>query len=97
MTGVGQNQAHARVEEGELAEAMLEPLEIELDLLERLGRRHEGYSGAALIGLAHDLERLLGIAVPEAHEMLLAVAPDDEIEPFAERVDDRDADAVEAA
>src|SRR3546814_20188427 len=29
--------------------------------------------------------------------MLLAVAPDGELQPFAERVDDRDADTVEAA
>ena len=33
----------------------------------------------------------------EAHPVFLAVAPDDEFEPFRQRVDDRDAHAVEAA
>src|SRR5437764_215866 len=33
----------------------------------------------------------------EAHEMLLAVAPDGEIKPLAERVDDADPDAMETA
>jgi hypothetical protein len=41
VTGVGKNQPHARVEEGELAKAVLEPLEIELDDLKvsGLGRK----------------------------------------------------------
>ena len=36
---VGQDQPDARVEEGELAEAVLEPLEIEFDDLEGVGAR----------------------------------------------------------
>ena len=85
MPRVGQDHAHARIEEGELAVAMLEPLEIELDDLERLRAGQEG-DPRALLALgrrADDLERRFGIAVAEAHEMLLAVAPDGEIEPFA--------------
>ena len=83
---VGENQPHARIEEGELAVAMLEPLEIEFGDLERLGARQEGDPGALLAfgRRADDLERRFGIAVAEAHEMLLAVAPDGEVEPFAE-------------
>ena len=64
---------------------MLEPLEIELGDLERLGARQEG-DARALLALgrrADDLQRRFGIAVAEAHEMLLAVAPDGEVEPFA--------------
>ena len=38
-----------------------------------------------------------GIAVGEAHVMLLAAAPDAQVEPVGQRVDDRDADAVQAA
>src|SRR5947209_14665122 len=78
---------------------MLEPLEVELDDLEGLGARKEGYLGAFLaFGRgADDLEWRLGIAVAKAHEMLLAVAPDGEVEPFRKRVDDADADAVETA
>ena len=99
MPRVGEDHAHAGVEEGELAVAMLEPLEIELGDLERLGAGQEG-DPRALLSLgrgADDLERRFGVAVAEAHEMLLAVAPDGEVEPFGERVDDADADAVEAA
>ena len=81
---VGQDQADARVEEGELAEAMLEPVEVEFDDLERVGAGQEGDPGALLlVGLADDLQRRFGVAVAEAHEMLLAVAPDGEVEPFA--------------
>src|SRR3982750_443417 len=76
---------------------MLEPLEIKLDLLEGLARGHEGHSSAALVGRADDPQGLLRIAVTEAHEMLLAIAPDGEVEPFAKGVNDRDADAVEPA
>ena len=88
---VGEDQAHARVEEGELAEAVLELLEIEFDDLERVGARQERDLGALLaLGCrADDLQRRFGIAVGEAHVMLFAVAPDGQIEPFAERVDDR--------
>ena len=38
-----------------------------------------------------------GVAVAELHEVLLAVAPDRELEPGRQRVDHRDADAVQAA
>src|SRR5690606_41954417 len=49
------------------------------------------------ICIADDLERPHRIAVLEAHPVLLAVAPDRQLEPFGERVDHRDADAMEAA
>ena len=83
---IGEDQANARVEEGELAVAVLELLEVELDDLERVGAGQEGDPGAllALGRRADDLQRRFGIAVAEAHEMLLAVAPDGEVEPFAE-------------
>ena len=44
-----------------------------------------------------DRERRDGVAVAEFHEVLLAVAPDRELEPGRQRVDHRDADAVQAA
>src|SRR5438874_991855 len=75
---------------------MLEQLEIKVDHLERFRRRQEGHARAALVALADELERRFGVAVAEAHEMLLAIPPDGELEPFAERIDDADADAVEA-
>ena len=82
---VGEDQADARIEEGELAEAVLERVEVELGDLERVGRGQEGDPGALLARRrrADDLQRRLGVAVAEAHLMLLAVAPDGEIEHLA--------------
>src|SRR3546814_13080495 len=56
----------------------------------------ERHPSPALVRLSHLLERRFGIAVAEAHEMLLAVAPDGELEPFRECVDDADPDAMKA-
>ena len=94
-----QHHAHARVEEGELAQAVLQRGVVELgDVVERLEARPERDLGAALVaGVADHLERRLGDAVAEAHEVLLAVAPDLELEHGGERVDHRHADAVQAA
>src|SRR5207253_929832 len=75
MTRIGEHQPDARVQERELAEAMLEPVEVEFELLERFGGWQEGHLGAAPVAFANDLERSFGLAVAEAHEMLLAVAP----------------------
>src|SRR5687768_720417 len=99
MTRVGEDQADARVQEGELTVAMLELFEVEIDDLESRRARQEGHARALLaLGRgAGDLERRDRVAESEAHLMLLAVAPDRQVEPFAERVDDRDADAVKAA
>ena len=65
--------------------------------------------GAALFGVADDLERrdfdavlhlehaIDGVPAVELHEVLLAVAADGEAQPLGERVDAGDADAVQAA
>ena len=81
MARIGQDQPNARVEEGQLAIAVLKLLEVEIDDLERVWARQEGDLGAllALRRRADDLERGLGIAVAEAHPMLLAVTPDGEL------------------
>ena len=57
-----QHDAHAGVEEGQLAQAVLERGVVELgDVVERLGARQEGDLGAALVaGVADHLERRLG-------------------------------------
>ena len=66
---------------------------------EDLERGHEGELGAAPVvgGADHRERRLRLAAVAKAHHVLLAVAPDPQLEPFRERVDHRDADAVQAA
>ena len=77
---------------------MLQRREIELGHREGFRRGQEGHLGAALAsGVADDLERRDRFAMAELHEVLLAVAPDRELEPARQRVDDRDADAVQAA
>src|SRR5206468_5119805 len=48
MPRIDQNQANARIEEGELAIAMLELVEIEVGDLERVGTRQEGHASALL-------------------------------------------------
>ena len=65
---------------------------------EGLLRRQERDLGAALVvGGADDRERRDGLAVAELHEVFLAVAPDGELEPGRERIDDGNADAMQAA
>ena len=77
---------------------MLERGEVELDHGEGLRRRKERHFGAALAAaVADDLQRRHRDAVGELHEMFFAVAPDGELEPARQRVDHRDADAVQAA
>ena len=96
---IDQKDAHARIEEREFAIAMLQFLEIEFENLESGGAGQEGDAGTLLAdgrGADH-LQRCDRIAMSEAHIMLLAIAEDCQIEEFAERVDDRHADAVKAA
>src|SRR3546814_15423067 len=89
---VDQLDADARIQEGELAIAVLELLEIELDnVLERLGRGLKGDARDLLArgrGAADD-ERSERIAMSVAHTMLFAVAPDRQFQPFAHRVYNR--------
>ena len=89
----------AGVEEGQLAQPVLEDLVGELGLREHLDRGHEGDLGAAPVVLRADhrqrCHRLA--AVDEAHVVLVAVAPDAQVQPVGQAVDHRDADAVQAA
>ncbi len=95
---VGEHDAQARIEEGELAQAVLQRRRVELDHGEGLARRQERHLRAGnMVGRAHLGERRLGLAVAEAHEMLVAVAPDAQLQPFGQRVHHRHADAVQAA
>ncbi len=86
-------------EEREFAQPMLQRREIELDHREGLRRGQERHFGAALaVGVADDLQRRHRVAVAELHEVFLAVAPDRAAcSQVGQRVDDRDADAVQAA
>src|SRR5213082_592643 len=95
---VGEHDIDAGIQERELAQAMLQRRKIIFDVGEGLGRGLEGHLGAALaLGLADHFQRRHRIAVGEFDEMLLAVAPDFELQLAGQRVDHRDADAVQAA
>ena len=88
---------HAAVEERELAQALRERVEAELDGLEDLRVGLEGDLRAALLRRARDLEAAGRIAALVGLLVDLRVAPDLEVERLRQRVDDGDADAVETA
>ena len=106
---VAQKNAHTRIEESKLAIAMLQLFEIELcDILESIMAGLEGNASAFLqavrIAIARDLRRIAFlfkrvhcITMLKAHPVLFAVAPDHQLQPLAQRVDDRYAYAVQAA
>ncbi len=95
---VDEPDRHAGVEEGELAQALLQGREVELHLREGAGGGQEPHLGAVLAaGVPHHRERRLGDAVVEAHPMLLASAPDGEIQLRRQGVHHRHAHAVQTA
>ncbi len=100
---IGEMQTHAGIEEGQLAQPVFQGREVEFDLGEGLARHHEGDFRAGTVRVVldrrrtDDLERRLGLAVLEAHDMLVAAAPDAQFEPLRQRVDHRNADAVQTA
>ncbi len=98
VTHVGQHDIDAGIQEREFAQAMLERRKVIFDIGEGSGRGQERDLGAALaIGLANHLERRHRIAMGEFDEMLLAVAPDPQLQLARQRVDHGNADAVQAA
>ena len=95
---VGQHDVDAGIQERELAQAMLQRREIIFDIGEGFGRGEERHLGAALaIGVADHLQRRHRVAMGELDEMFLAVAPDPQLQLARQRVDDGDADAMQAA
>ena len=94
---VEQTDAHSVVQERELAKTLGEDLVVELDRAEYLGRCHEVDLGAALVGLAHDLERRNPDAVVELYAMDLTVAPHRQAQPVRQRIHDRHPDAMQTA
>ena len=88
----------AGVEEGELAQAMLERRVVVFDHLEGFGRGEERHLGTApALCLADHLERRYGIAMGELDQVLLVLAPDPQLQLARQRVDDGDANAVQTA
>ena len=80
---IGEHNGNAGIEEGEFAQPVLQCGEVELGHGEGFLRRQERHLGAALVEPAADHgERRYCVAVPELHEILVAVAPDGELEPL---------------
>ncbi len=95
---VGQHDADAGIEERELAQAMLERRPVELGHREGLLRGEERHLGAAPSVRGPDIgERCDRFAVTKLDHVLAVVAPDRELEPARQRIDDRHADAVQPA
>ena len=110
---VDQPDAHAVVEERKLAQPLAEHFVVEVDHAEDRVVRQEVHLGAALVSGAGDLHRrdldravwainalrqaVLHDTLAELERMHLAIAADREPQPFAERVDARHADAMQAA
>ena len=70
---------------------------MKFDATERFERGHEVDLGAAAVGGADDRQRRDGDAVAKLHLGNVAVAPDPKLQPRRQRVDDGDADPVQAA
>ena len=89
----------AGIEEGELAQPVLQRREIELDHGEGLGRRQEGDLGAALAVRPSPTTFSGATASPSRNSMKCSLPSRQivQLEPGRQRVDDRDADAVQAA
>ena len=102
--GIDQPHPHAGIEKSELAQAVFDGGVIELGHRKDVRRRKErqlrsrlrrslGHGG----GVADDGQRRFRIAVAEAHEVVMPIPSDAQLQPFRERVDDRDTDAVQTA
>ena len=94
---VFQHDAHARVQEGQLAQAVFQRLVAVVEVREGLVRRQETHLRAGppwrLADHAQVLDRLAGL---EPGIVFLALAPDRQVEPVRQRVHHRHADAVQA-
>ena len=82
-TRVGEHQTHARIQEREFAQPVLQGGEIELGEGEGfLGRQKRDFGAGTAVGGTDLRERRLGLAVVEADEPFLAVAPDTQVQLF---------------
>ena len=87
----------APVEERELAQPIGQGGVVELQDGEDLGIGLEADGRALPFALPSTVELLGGLAPDEAHVVPLPVAVHDDLQPLAQRVDHRDADAVQSA
>ena len=93
---IGQDDSHAGVQEGQLAQAGFQRVVAEQGLCEGLGRRPEADARAGLIGrdLLRHHQRSVRLAVGEGHLMLFAIAPDGKFQLGRQCIHHRHADTV---
>ena len=96
-TFVGDEDADAAVEEAQLAHALGQDLEAVFARFEDLVVGPERGLGPGLLGLAHLLKLGQRDAALVALDVDAAFRLDLQVQPLGQRVDDRDADAVQAA
>ena len=104
MPVIAQQYADARVQECQLSIPMLKLVEVKFKyVFERVGRRHESHT-RSLFRLAIDHRRITpnnqrphGIAMLKPHPMLFTFTPDGQFQIFGQRIDHRNANAVQAA
>jgi hypothetical protein len=94
---VDQRDGQALVEEGHLLQAARERLERPLCGLEDRAVRPEGHNRSGLVRLLAPLQRSYRLGVLIRLPPDVAILADFHLEPGGERVDDRDAHAVQAA
>ena len=95
---VGEVDPQARVEEGHLLEAGPDRLVVEVDGLEDLGIGPEGHRRAGRVpDLLHLAQRCHRDAVVEGHPEDMALLAHRDVQAAGQGVDDRGADAVQAA
>ena len=106
---VDQPDLDAVIEEGQFAQALGDDVVVIFDRTEDFLVGHEMYFGAPFFGIAEHFQRrhldtvldfnqtIDGVAAIEFHEVLLAVAPDGEPQPFRQGIDAGNADAMQTA
>ena len=102
---IAEDDLHAGVQEGQLAQAVLQRLAVIIGLGEGRRRGEEAHGGAgiglaivAVRGLAPlDQGRLHAAPLDEADPVFLAIAVNGQLQPVRQRVHDGHADAVKAA
>ncbi len=94
---VGERDGEAFIEKCQLPQPLGQHIEAEIERLKDLPVRLEGDLRAALLGLPRDLQGSKRFAplVPLLED--LAFLPDFQLQPFRERINDRDAYAVQSA
>ena len=95
---VNQPQINAGVQKSLFANGAFKRIEVEFGHGKGFGAGQKSYFGTvAAFGIADDFQMFNDVAVRKARQMFLALAPNAQIEPDGQSVDDRNADTVQTA